>query len=404
MAVRKFYASDMRTAMKSRRAGFDDGATIVPNRKFADGVEVSVLADAGGMSDAFINNYEHDKASSSNKFEQNKAQASAGAPWYLNSINGSEEEHSALHKELDGITSLLHSWMDQQGWENYPTKSPVSAKLSERLRIMGLGSDQIPPLLASLPRNQQIKTAWQETLSYFSAAPPVVGKDLIEDGGVFAFLGSAGVGKTATIGKLATRYALDHGADSVALITTDRFRIAAHEQVKAYGKILGVIVQAVDESNTLESLLNGLRHEKLVLVDAAEINVNHKSFEIQLRQLENLRDQLSLILLLSKTSPAQAGELKANSSAQPSASSLTKIDQAFCVGKSFGLLMLHECPLAYTAYGQSIADDIVIGESNQLISRAVAVPRQRSITKDRVVAGFNFVHTNADKREIRATV
>jgi len=224
--VKKFYASGMRTAMKAIRAKLGGGAIILSPRKLADGVEASASADAGGMSGAFTNSYELDKASSSNKREQNKAQASADASWYLNSINGFEEEHSALHKELGGITSLLQDWMDQQGWENYSTKSPVSAKLWQRLRIMGLDSDQISPLLALLSPNQDIKTAWQQTLNNFSAALPVVGKDLIEDGGVFAFLGSAGVGKTMTIGKLVTRYVLDHGADSIALITTDRFRIA----------------------------------------------------------------------------------------------------------------------------------------------------------------------------------
>ncbi|MFT5937885.1 MAG: flagellar biosynthesis protein FlhF, partial [Pseudohongiellaceae bacterium] len=263
MAVKKFYASDMRTAMKAIRAELGDDAIILSTRKLADGVEVSASADAGGTSGDFVNNIDFDNQSSSNKREQHKVQTTADAPWYLNSINGFEEEHSALHKELGGITSLLQNWMDQQGWENYSTKSPVSAKLWERLRIMGLDSDQISFLLASLSPNQDIKTAWQQTLSNFSAALPVVGKDLIEEGGVFAFLGSAGVGKTTTIGKLATQYVLDHGADSIALITTDRFRIAAHEQLRTYGKILGVSVQAVDESNTLESLLNALRHKKL---------------------------------------------------------------------------------------------------------------------------------------------
>ncbi|MFT4886128.1 MAG: flagellar biosynthesis protein FlhF [Pseudohongiellaceae bacterium] len=406
MAVKKFYASDMRTAMKAIRAELGDDAIILSTRKLADGVEVSASADAGGTSGDFVNNIDFDNQSSSNKREQHKVQTTADAPWYLNSINGFEEEHSALHKELGGITSLLQNWMDQQGWENYSTKSPVSAKLWERLRIMGLDSDQISFLLASLSPNQDIKTAWQQTLSNFSAALPVVGKDLIEEGGVFAFLGSAGVGKTTTIGKLATQYVLDHGADSIALITTDRFRIAAHEQLRTYGKILGVSVQAVDESNTLESLLNALRHKKLVLVDTAGISVNHKSFEIQLSQLENLRDRLSPILLLSTTSQAQvqAGELKAYSSLLPVASILTKTDEAVRLGESFGLLMSHKCPVAYTTHGQSIPDDIVIAESNQLISRAVAVSRQRSITKDQVVAGFSSVHTNAGKREVRATV
>ena len=406
MAVKKFYASDMRTAIKLSRAKFGDDAIILSTRKFADGVEVSASADGGGMSGAFTNSYELDKVGSSNKREQNKAQASVDAPWYLNSINVFEDEHSALHKELGGTTSLLQSWMDQQDWENYSTKSPASAKLLERLRIMSLDSDQISPLLASLSPNQEIKTAWQQTLNNYSAALPAVGKDLIEDGGVFAFLGSAGVCKTTTIGKLATRYVLDHGADSIALITTDRFRIAAHEQLRTYGKILGVSVQAVDESNTLESLLDALRHKKLVLVDTAGISVNHKSFEIQLRQLENLRDRLTPVLLLRTTSPAQvqAGELKAYSSAQPVASILTKNDEAVRLGKSFGLLMLRKCPVVNTTHGPSIPDDIVIGESNQLISRSVALPRQRSITKDQVVAGFSSAQTNADKREIRATV
>jgi flagellar biosynthesis protein FlhF len=406
MAVKKFYASDMRTAMKAIRAELGDDAIILSTRKLADGVEVSASADAGGTSGDFANHLDFDTQSSSNKREQNKVQTSSDAPWYLNSINGFEEEHSALHKELGGITSLLQNWMDQQGWENYSTKSPVSAKLWERLRIMGLDSDQISLLLASLSPNQDIKAAWQQTLSNFSAELPVVGKDLIEEGGVFAFLGSAGLGKTTTIGKLATRYVLDHGADSIALITTDRFRIAAHEQLRTYGKILGVSVQAVDESNTLESLLNALRHKKLVLVDTAGISVNHKSFEIQLSQLENLRDRLSPILLLSTTSQAQvqAGELKAYSSLQPVASILTKTDEAVRLGESFGLLMSHKCPVAYTTHGQSIPDDIVIAESNQLISRAVAVSRQRSITKDQVVAGFSSVHTNTGKREVRATV
>ena len=407
MAVKKFYASDMRSAMKTIRAQLGEDAIILSTRKLVDGVEVSASADAGGMSGgAFSGDCDLVKDSSLNKRSQGNGQASMETPWYLNSISGFEEEHSALHNELGGIASLLQIWMDQQGWENYSIKSPVNAKLWERLRIIGWDSEQISPLLASLTPNQDIRTAWQHCLINFSAALPILGKDLIEDGGVFAFLGSAGVGKTTTIGKLATRYVLDHGADSIALITTDRFRIAAHEQLRTYGKILGISVQAVDESNTLESLLDALRHKKLVLIDTAGISVNHKSFEIQRKQLADLRDRLNPVLLLSTTSQAQvqAAELKAFSSLQPVASILTKTDEAVRLGESFGLLMSQKCPVAYTTHGQSIPDDIAIGESNNLISRAVALSRQRSITKDQVVAGFSSVQLNASKREIRETV
>ena len=50
MAVKKFYASDMRSAMKTIRAQLGEDAIILSTRKLVDGVEVSASADAGGMS------------------------------------------------------------------------------------------------------------------------------------------------------------------------------------------------------------------------------------------------------------------------------------------------------------------------------------------------------------------
>lgn len=407
MAVKKFYASDMRAAMKLIRTQLGDEAIILSTRKLTDGVEVSASADAGAMGGgSFTTGYEADKEFSQKRNDDNPNKTSSDTPWYMNSISGFEAEHSALQKELGGITSLLQNWMDQQGWENFSTKSPVNAKLWERFRIMGLESQHITPLIASLSSSEDIKAGWQHCLNNFSASLPVVGKDLIEDGGVFAFLGSAGVGKTTTIGKLATRYVLDHGADSIALITTDRFRIAAHEQLRTYGKILGVSVQAVDESNTLESLLNALRHKKLILVDTAGISVNHKSFALQLQQIENLRDRLKPIILLSTTtqSQVQAAEIEAFAPVEPVASILTKTDEAIRLGESLGLLMTHRCPVAYVTHGQSIPDDIIVADANNLVSKAVAVSRQRSITKDQVTAGFASVYTNTASREVRTAV
>ena len=59
-----------------------------------------------------------------------------------------------------------------------------------------------------------------------------------------------------TIGKMAARYVIKHGADSIALVTTDRYRIAAHEQLKVFGRILNVPVHAVDERHCLDSILD----------------------------------------------------------------------------------------------------------------------------------------------------
>ncbi|MFK7864423.1 MAG: flagellar biosynthesis protein FlhF [Pseudohongiellaceae bacterium] len=410
MAVKKFYASDMRAAMKSIRDQLGDDAVILSTRKLDDGVEVSASADAAELANgAFSQNTEN--SFSANRGEgpadsRSQPSNSASVPWFLNSISGFEEEHSALQSELGGMKTLLENWMDQQGWENFSSKSPLSAKLWERLRNMGLDADHINPLLASLPADLDIGSAWQFCLTEFSKSIPMLDKDLVAEGGVFAFMGSAGVGKTTTIGKLATRYVLEHGADSIALITTDRFRIAAHEQLRTYGKILGVSVQAVDENNSLETLLNAFRHKKLVLIDTAGISINHPSFAKQYQQFSQLRQRINPVLLISSTSQIQVlkAEMMAYRSIGPVASVLTKTDEALRLGESLGLLSIMNCPLAYITFGQSIPDDIAIGEPNKLVNKAVVMSRQPLISKDQLIAGFNSVYSQTVDREVRAAV
>ena len=70
-------------------------------------------------------------------------------------------------------------------------------------------------------------------------------REILEKGGVYALVGPTGVGKTTTTAKLAARCVVRHGADKLALLTTDGYRIGGHEQLRIYGKILGVTVHAV---------------------------------------------------------------------------------------------------------------------------------------------------------------
>ena len=70
---------------------------------------------------------------------------------------------------------------------------------------------------------------------------------------MFALVGPTGVGKTTTVAKLAARCTLKRGAGVVALITTDTYRIGAHDQLRIYGKILGVPVFAINDEADLHA-------------------------------------------------------------------------------------------------------------------------------------------------------
>ncbi|MBI5810178.1 MAG: flagellar biosynthesis protein FlhF [Deltaproteobacteria bacterium] len=93
-------------------------------------------------------------------------------------------------------------------------------------------------------------------------------KDPLKEGGVFAFIGPTGVGKTTTIAKLAAMHALKKKR-SVALLTMDTYRIAAAEQLKVYGRIIGVPVEVARTPKELDALIRMHADKEMILIDTA---------------------------------------------------------------------------------------------------------------------------------------
>ena len=80
------------------------------------------------------------------------------------------------------------------------------------------------------------------------------------------FLGPTGVGKTTTIAKLAATFTLGEHK-KVRLITLDTYRIAAADQLKTYGQIIGVPVQVVSSVAELKEALSTTGDTDRVLID-----------------------------------------------------------------------------------------------------------------------------------------
>ncbi len=92
---------------------------------------------------------------------------------------------------------------------------------------------------------------------------------LEDQGGVYALVGSTGVGKTTSTAKIAAAFATKYGAANLGLVTLDAYRVGAHEQLRAYGRILGVPVHTAHDRASLEDLLDLLSAKKMVLIDTA---------------------------------------------------------------------------------------------------------------------------------------
>lgn len=287
---------------------------------------------------------------------------------------------SELQAELADMRFLLEQQLDRMmGGTPAPQGSPVLSSIGRRLERIGLPDDVVNKVLNSCKPTRKLASAWSDALANLAHQMPVIGKDIVDQGGVFAFVGPTGVGKTTTIGKLAARYVLQHGADQVALVTTDTYRIAAHDQLRSFGRILRVPVKVVDENNTLEQVLHSLRRYSLVLIDTAGFRHGDPHLKAQLKALAD-QPQIKSYLVLSTNSQQQM--LKASIHAYGSVGLkgcvLTKLDETASMGEALGVVMQNRLPVAYTTDGQDIPRDIQVARGHQLVSKAAAMLRQQT--------------------------
>jgi flagellar biosynthesis protein FlhF len=194
--------------------------------------------------------------------------------------------------------------------------------------------------------------------------------DIVDRGGVYALVGPTGVGKTTTTAKLAARCVLRHGPSKVALVTTDGYRIGAHEQLRIYGRILGVAVYLVKDALELRQTLAELQHKHMVLVDTMGMSQKDKLVPEMTDMLAGC--DVQRLLLLSSTSRGDTLDdvVRAYAGSNLSGCILTKIDEAASLATPLDVIMRHGLPLYYVSNGQRVPEDLHLPNRGYLLHRA----------------------------------
>jgi flagellar biosynthesis protein FlhF len=227
-------------------------------------------------------------------------------------------------------------------------------------------------LLADLPRELNAAKAlgWAKAAADRSLLTIGSENDIIDRGGVYALVGPTGVGKTTTTAKLAARCVLRHGANKVALITTDGYRIGAHEQLRIYGRILGVSIYLVKDVEDLRQTLISLRHKHMVLIDTIGMSQRDKMVEEQIAMFGS--DGIKRLLLLSATGRGDTLDDVVNAYGGPNLAGciLSKVDEAASLATSLDVIIRHRLPLHYITNGQRVPEDLHLPNRAYLLHRA----------------------------------
>ena len=297
-----------------------------------------------------------------------------------------------IQDELKGLRNIMEAPLMQFAWGEAERVKPLYASLLKQLMMLGLSPQLCEGISKKITGDGLNKHNWLDALKLLAQLVPVAKDDLLEQGGIVSLVGPTGVGKTTTIAKLAARFALRHGRRSVALVTTDSYRIGAHEQLRTYGRILGVPVQVASDCDELKNVLAHNHNHKLTLIDTA--GVSHRDLRLteQLATLKVRNARIKNYLVLSATGQRslQDDVIRSFRQAGLHGCMLTKVDEAVSLGEILSVLIQHKLPIAYVSDGQKVPDNLHAARGKLLVREAVKLMQAVSAKPSEEELAYTF--------------
>jgi flagellar biosynthesis protein FlhF len=282
-----------------------------------------------------------------------------------------------LAEEMRSMRGFIEEQIAGLAWTETMRKQPIRMKLFQEMLAAGFSPVLSRHLQRNLPDDfsQEQAQEWLAGVLEKNLACNGPNDDLIDQGGVYALVGPTGVGKTTTIAKLAARFAVRHGADKLALITTDGYRIGAQDQLRIYGKILGVAVHTIQDEASLASAIQYLGQKRLVLIDTAGMGQRDQRVAEQIAMLRGA--QAKRLLVLNATVQAETLDDVVQAYAPNSAEGsfngcvITKLDEAVQLGGMLDVIIRYRMRVHYVSNGQRVPEDLHHPNSRYLVHRAL---------------------------------
>lgn len=436
MNVQKFYGANSREVMQQVRDVLGDEALILSNRRVADGVEITAVAsdemegltyqnptqvqaqpkktvsaafgaeaiaailNHGGFGGDAEKSPKQDLETAPEQTDPAKqsrpraAKSSTSAPrprisrWEIqpdpqdasvaqpegSNAPGLNSTVAGMAFEIKHLRSLLEGQLSGFAWGELARRDPIKAEL---LRAM-FGAGFSPALSRKLVDAMPTGLSFEQGISWLKAAiihnlkVDDSAADVIEHGGVVALVGPTGVGKTTTVAKLAAHAVLRFGASNVALLSTDSYRIGAHEQLRIYGRILNVPVHAVKEERELEATLADLQRSHLVLIDTVGMSQRDRNIPEQIKFLCGDNRPVRRHLLLPATAQGVTLDdiVRAHQGSGLDGCIITKVDESVSLAPAIDCLIRHGLRLHYVTNGQRVPEDIRTANAAYLVDRA----------------------------------
>ncbi|MGO4892355.1 flagellar biosynthesis protein FlhF [Flavobacterium sp. W21_SRS_FM6] len=406
MKIRRFYGKDMRDVLKQVKDELGGDAVIMSNKKHADGIEIvaaydrepvaklkpqqlksstvktptlsEIIGDSGPDSlRALLEKQSKVSAQPQRQTESpspkvaDKKETASHKPSAL--TNADSAAIAEMRSELSSLRNILQYQVSGLLQQDKNRKHPLHAYLVSKLEQMGIATPLAEEVVSYAPDKADEREAWVFLLKLLANRLQTKHDDILLNGGVVALMGPTGNGKTTTIAKLAAQGAQKYGADQIAIITLDNYRIAAYEQIATYGRIIGCSVKKAQTSEELADLLFQYRNKRLVLIDTAGFGQRDVRLIKQLDTLNaDVCANIKKFLVLQANCQYQVIQQSIRAYKQVSLQGciLTKLDECYSLGEAISAVIEHKLPVCYLTNGQRVPEDLQMADTKFLITSA----------------------------------
>jgi len=388
MKIKRFFADDIRQALRQVRETLGPDAVILSNKSVDGGIELVAAMDYDEA--AFVAQNQPPEAvqpaaakrpsvTPIERPEAQVAQSNRRPPPQPARVEWSQDPVlMEMRQEMKALRRMMENQLSDIAWHEMGSRRPQTQELLRRLMGLGLSPDICQRLAQHIQDAESLDQAWRKALYQLASVLPLSGESLIDEGGVVALVGPTGVGKTTSIAKLAARFILRHGHRNLALVSTDSYRIGAREQLNTYARILDVPVRTAANAEELRVTLNALSDKRLVLVDTAGMSQRDLRLSDQLSMLYSGNRPVRTFMTLSATTqqPALEQAIKSFGGANLEGCVLTKVDEAASLGGALSAALHSNLALAFFTDGQKVPEDIHLARAHTLVSRAVTLAQE----------------------------
>lgn len=297
--------------------------------------------------------------------------------------------------ELNGLKALIEDRFNTLTWLGQSSQNPTQSAMMFKLIQAGFSPNLARALLEKMPQDTSAVAAmpWATDVLERNIRTDSQTMPIQEEGGIYALVGATGVGKTSTTAKLANLCARQHGPASVGLITMDSYRMGAHEQLRNYGRMLGVVAHLAHDRTALQDLLGLLANKKMVLIDTVGISPRDPRKKDMLDVLDLPRVNRLLVLNAVSHGDTLDDAITAFRSRGVQQAILSKTDEAIKLGPALDAVIRHQLNLRGVTTGQRVPDDFEHANASKLIKLAMRTPSKSAFDPQASDMGFFFSQT-----------